>query len=182
MPTFRTTVSAVLVAGMVAIAGCGGNDDEDADAQVGSGNSLDRAFVAEALPILSKSVALANTGQSRGESGFVKQLASDVYRNQRQQMGTMRRIDKALREKDVEVGSLGVKAPPATTVTPAAFARERPFDPPFLRAMIPLHESTLAMAQVELEKGRQGDLKIVARQMVDNQQAELAAMRNRLSR
>ncbi len=176
----RKTVSAVLLAAAVALAGCGGDDDVDTESQTSAGNEIDRAFVTEALPIHEKSVAIADVAQRSGQSGFVRQVASDIYRLQGQQLGTMRRIRTALSDDGVEAGKLGVRAPDTSAADPAALRAAKPLDRAFLRAMIPLHEATIAMAKVELAKGQQSDLKVVARQMVDTESAELAAMRNQL--
>ena len=176
----RKTVSAVLLAVAVALGGCGGDDDVDAESQPSAGNEIDRAFVTEALPIHEKSVAIANVAQRDGKSGFVRQIASDIYRLQGQQIGTMRRIGTGLSADGVDVGKLGVPAPDTTAANPAALRAAESFDPAFLRAMIALHEATIAMANVELAKGLQSDLKVVARQMVDTESTELAAMRNQL--
>ncbi len=170
-----------MVAAALVVAGCGGDDSADDEGSRPSlGNEIDRAFVTEALPVHEKSVAIANIAQRSGQSGFVRQIASDIFRNQGQQIGTMRRIGTGLSANGVGVGKLGVPAPSTAAANPATLAATKPFDPAFLRAMIPLHEATIAMAKVELDKGQQSDLKVVARQMVDTESSELAAMRNRL--
>ena len=70
----------------------------------------------------------------------------------------------------------------ALNASTAALQSARPFDPAFLRAVIPLHDGAVEMARVELTRGQQADLEVVARQIVDSSGAQLTAMRKRLGR
>jgi uncharacterized protein (DUF305 family) len=167
----------------MALAACGGEDDAPSGARSGPGNPTDRAFVTEAVPLEEKAVSLAQIALQRATSAFVQRLAGDIVRDQTRQIGTMRRIGTGLSAANVKVGSLGVdRRARAVNASTAALQSAKPFDPAFLRAVIPLHDGAVEMARVELDRGQQADLKVVAQQIVDTSGAQLTAMRKRLGR
>jgi uncharacterized protein (DUF305 family) len=126
---------------------------------------------------------MALVALKRDTSDFVRALAGDIVRTQTQQIGTMRRIGTGLSAANVKIGALGVdKRTKAVNASMATLNTAQPFEPAFLRAVIPIHEGAVEMARVELAKGQQADLKAVARQIVDTSGAELNAMRDRLGR
>jgi uncharacterized protein (DUF305 family) len=183
VPQAWKNLAALATAGGMALASCGGDDDASSGARSGPGNPIDRAFVTDVVPVEEKTVSLAQIALQRATSGLVRGLAGDIIRDQTRQIGTMRRIGTGLSAADVQVGSLGVdKRRRAVNASTAPLQTANPFDPAFLRAVIPLHAGAVEMARVELAKGQQADLKTVAQQIVDTSGAQLAAMRKRLGR
>lgn len=55
-----------------------------------------------------------------------------------------------------------------------------PFDTTVIEMMSPHHEGAIAMAKIELEKGADPELKVLAEDIIDAQQREIDAMREHL--
>lgn len=93
----------------------------------------------------------------------------------------MRREQQALELAGVKRGSLGVPDHmKGMDDDPAKLKTADPFDPAFIKMMIPHHEGAIEMAKVELSKGEDPELKTVAQDIIDAQQRELTAMRKHL--
>lgn len=177
--TKRTKLLALLAAGTVAIAGCGGDGDPDKSAA--TGNGTDRAFVAEMIPHHESAVEMAEIALERGESPFVTGLAEDIVRAQKAEISTLRREDSQLADAGVEKGALGVPA----HMMGMGEDTERlktvaPFDDVFIKMMVPHHKGAVEMAKVELAKGSDPELKTLAREIIDAQQREIREMAEHL--
>lgn len=171
----RLPVLLVLVV-LAALTGCGGGGSPDAP-----GNGTDRAFVAAMIPHHESAIEMAGVGRARAESPFVAQLATDIIRTQRTELATLRTEDGKLARAGVTRGSLGLSAHDmAMGDDVATLRRAQPFDPVFLRLMIPHHEGALAIAKAEIAKGQDPALKRLAEQVVAGQAGEIRAMRGRL--
>ena len=179
----RTVLVALAVGAALALAGCG-DDEESGDAPpAASGNAVDRAFAADMIPHHEAAVQMAKIAQRRGSSPFVEQLAEDILRTQAAEIEAMRAADERLKSAGVAQGSLGVPADQmgmdhdATTLETA-----KPFDPAFLRMMLPHHEGAITMSRAELAKGKDAELRMLARQIIAAQQREISAMRKQLAK
>jgi uncharacterized protein (DUF305 family) len=167
-------LAALLVAGGLAVAGCG-SDDESAPAA--AGNGTDRAFVAAMIPHHQVAVEMAAIAQSRGESAFVKELASDIVRTQNQEITLMREEDSELAKAGVKPGKLGVQEHMmGMDEDPVMLQNADPFDEAFIKMMIPHHEGAVEMAQEELNEGEDPELMELAQNIVDAQQREIDRM------
>ena len=177
----RKSVSAIVAACVLALAGCGSNDSS-APAQTQPpppGNAADRAFVNGILPLHEKAVAIAIIGQRKG-SNYVKDLSRRIAGTQPEETARLRAIGAALFAASVPVGSLGVAPTDAADVDLKALRASASFDRAFLRAMIPIHQATIALCTAEIAKGQQVDLKTTAQSMIDSEGGQLASMRKRL--
>ena len=170
-----------LVAGALAVAGCGGDDDSGSSGDV-QGNGTDRAFAAEMVPHHQSAVEMAKIAQDRGESEFVRKLAQDIIRTQNAEIATLRQEDEALDTAGVKPGSLPMPHDMENMdQDPAKLRDAEPFDKAFIEMMIPHHESAVMMAKVEIEKGEDPELKALAQDIVKAQEREIRAMREQLA-
>jgi len=178
----KGALSALAVAGALVVGGCGDDDTPSSSASGAGGNGVDRAFVADMISHHESAIEMAKIAKQRGESAFVKQLADDIASSQGKEIATMRREDDALELADVKRGSLGVPDHmKGMDDNPAKLKTADPFDPAFIKMMIPHHEGAIEMAKVELSKGEDPELKTLAQDIIDAQQHEITAMRKHLA-
>ena len=173
----RNALIAALAASTTLLAaGCGSNDESAA-----AGNPTDRAFVKEMVPHHKSAVEMAKVAETRGTRPFVKQLAADIIRTQNEEISTMRAEDGQLAGKGVTVGDLGVSmSAMGMDSDTASLKTADPFDPAFLKMMLPHHTGAVAMAKVEIAKGEDPELKQLARAVIKAQEREIREMRDAL--
>jgi len=173
----KRTILTALVAGALAIAGCG---DDESSAQTdakATGNGTDRAFVADMIPHHESAVEMAEIAQERGESDFVKGLADDIVRTQNAEVSIMRREEAELVGAGVEKGSLGVpEHMMGMDVDLEELKTATPFDKAFIEMMVPHHKGAVEMAEVELARGADPELKTLAQEIIDAQKREIEQM------
>lgn len=181
MTLTRRIFSAVVVTCAVAISGCGGGDSSNTGraAPPPPGNGADRAYVIAMLPLHETAVAMSIIGQTKGNK-FVKTLSVDIAGVQPPETARLRAIGSALFSAAVPIGSLGVPKTTAANVDLAALRKAKGFNTAFLKAMVPIHEATIALCKAEIAKGDQVDLKTTAQAIIDGEQPQLASMRKRL--
>jgi len=182
VPIPRKTLAAAAAACALAVAGCGGSDSASTGKSPPPpppGNGADRAFVTAIIPLHEKAVAVAVLGQRRG-SRFVKALSQDIAGTQPLETARLRSIGSALFSAGVPVGSLGVPRTTAANADLKALRTANRFDSAFLKAMVPIHEATIALCKAEIAKGDQVDLKTTSQAIIDAESPQLASMRKRL--
>ncbi|HVL94693.1 MAG TPA: DUF305 domain-containing protein [Solirubrobacteraceae bacterium] len=187
----RSLVTCVLLLCAVALSACGGGAGAGAGADgggdhrqgnhgsavAGAGAGVDRAFAAAMIPHHESAVEMARIARERAQSGFVRGLAADIIRTQQAEIETLRRIDAQLERDGVAIGDLGVPDHmQGMDDDPADLRDAEPFDRAFVDMMIPHHQGAIAMAQAELARGENPELKALAQAIIGAQQREIDAM------
>ena len=173
-------ITLIAVMAALVVAGCGSDDETASGAKIGNGT--DRAFVAGMIPHHESAVEMATTAQQRGESEFVKTLSANILRSQNQELSTMRAEEAKLADAGIEKGDLGVPGHMmGMDGDTAALKTASPFDPAFLKMMLPHHEGAIPMAKAELEKGSNPKLKTLAAQIISEQEKEIVEMKKELA-
>jgi len=173
------TLAALAAASALALAACGSDSEGQASGDAApAGNGADRAFAAAMIPHHESAVQMAEIARERGRSPFVKQLAADIIRTQRAEIATLRREDGQLARAGIERGDLGVEhSMMGMDMDPAMLEDASPFDREFIAMMIPHHEGAVTMAEAQLAKGQDPELRRLAREIVRAQEREISAMR-----
>ena len=179
----RWLLVVTMLAAATAFAACGGDDDEAAQQPQGQtngaqveGNGVDRAFVAGMVPHHESAIEMARIAQERAQSDFVRDLAEDIIKTQASEIETLKRVDAQL-AGSVDVGDLGVPDHLKGMDQDMEMLRKAdPFDREFIDMMVPHHEGAIAMAEAELEKGENPELKKLAQAVIDAQQREIDEM------
>lgn len=175
------SLAALVVVGALLLAGCGSDDSSTHSRSQTTGNSVDRAFVEQMIAHHRSAVQMAQIAQRRGSSAFVKQLADDMVRAQKGEISTMRAADQRLRQARVTKGALGIpQHMMGMSEDPASLKGAKPFDRAFMRMMIPHHQGAVAMANAELVRGDDAELKTLAQRIIGAQRREVARMRTKL--
>ena len=178
----RKLLPAALVASALVFAACGEDDTGSASSSV-DGNGTDRAFVKEMVPHHKSAIEMAKIAEQRGEGEFVKKLAEDIISTQNAEIAALQREDEGLDAAGIEVGSLDMPHDMmGMDGDMKSLESADPFDPEFLKMMIPHHEGAVEMAKVELEKGKDPELRKIAQAIIDAQEREIRAMREQLDK
>lgn len=175
------TMLAVVTA--LVLAGCGGHGDDHASGgeTASSGLSLDRAFAAEMIPHHESAIEMAVIAQDRGESAFVRRLAESIVNSQTDEIATLEAAEARLAKAGAERGTLGLADHMMGMDGHAESLRTADaFDEAFLKMMIPHHEGAVAMAEIEIAKGQDPDLKALAQEIQAAQEREISEMRTHL--
>jgi uncharacterized protein (DUF305 family) len=172
----RTILPAALAGAMLLFAACGDDGNTSGSKDV-AGNGTDRAFVKEMIPHHESAIEMARIAHKRGKSRFVKTLAEDIVRTQSAEISALRREDEGLDTAGVKVGSLDMPHDMmGMDMDPSTLETADPFDPAFLKMMTPHHQGAIAMARVELAKGKDPELRTIAQAIIDAQQREIREM------
>lgn len=191
------TAFAVLTTAVV-LAGCGGSGDRSGNhdtssapnttgtaAPSGEHNDADIAFAQGMIPHHEGAIEMARTARGRTGNQAVLDLASRVEEAQDPEIETMTGWLTAW-GAEVAPGSghtgHGSSMPGMSEEEVAALeaARDADFDRLFLETMIEHHRGAIDMAGVELRSGGNADAKALAQKVIDDQQAEIAEMREML--
>lgn len=196
----RTTLALVAMLALATgvVAGCGDSDDTattgaaTAPAATGPATAadttppteptgVDRAFASQMIPHHEGAIEMAVLARDRARTAFVRNLAGAVERAQEAEIAVLRKADRRLAAAGVRETTLGLSEAEMGMDHDMAMLRDADdFDRAFVEMMIPHHEGAIAMAQVQLAKGGDSELRALAQEIVTAQQGEIDAMRTQL--
>lgn len=176
--TVLTVLLAVLV-GAVAT-GCGSGDGSGSESDSGAaGNSTDRAFVADMVPHHKSAVEMTDLANSEATSAFVKRLAANISETQKREITQMKGIDRQLADAGVKKGELGMShSMEGMSMDAQQLRGAKPFDAKFIKMMVPHHESAIEMANIEVKKGQNPQLRRLAQDIISAQEGEVKQMQD----
>lgn len=159
----------------LAITGCG-SDDSNSSAS-SEGNATDRAFAAEMVPHHQSAVDMAEIAAEQTSRPEIKTLAANIIRSQNSEIATLEKLDAELAGAGVGKGDLGLsESMMGMSMDDSMLKDAKPFDRQFIDMMVPHHQGAIRMARIELAKGKNPELKKIARDVVLAQSREIGQM------
>ncbi len=143
-----------------------------------NGEYSDAAFVDAMVPHHEGAVEMAEVALENAEHEEIRSLARDIIDAQRAEIELFGEIREELggeammemSEEEME-GMMG-------NMDAGELAQQRPFDKAFIDAMIPHHESAIAMANVALQESEDPEILRIAGEIVDAQEREIEQMQD----
>lgn len=187
--TRRTlTVPALLLAALLALTACAGDDSTTSGE---THNDADVTFATEMIPHHQQAVEMAELAADRAHDPEVQQLAEDIQAAQGPEIDTMTQWledwGQQVPSDDMDHGDMGhggAEEMPGM-MDEAEMARltgsdGAAFDRMFLQMMVEHHEGAIEMARTEQANGRNPDAIALAEQVETDQEAEIAEMEDLL--
>jgi len=190
----------VLLIITLVLAACGGSKASTSSSGMGDMNHggttttqtaqapFDQQFVDMMAPHHMGAVEMAKIAQTRAEHPELKTLATSIIASQNSEIGQMKQWRKAWYGSDQtppmdQMATLpGMDMNRMTGMTMSHDIQNlqtaTPFDKAFLMDMIPHHQSAIAGAKLEQEKGMHPELKQLAGTIIADQQKEIDQMQN----
>lgn len=161
--------------------GHGSTGSEEAARQMvmENGKYSDERFIDAMVPHHQGAVEMAQVALENAEHQDIRSLAEDIVFAQEAEIEQLKHIKQrefGSSEVPMEM-SLEQMRGMGMTMDPQELANQNPFDKAFIDAMIPHHESAIAMASVALEESEIPEIREIARDIVRAQQREIRQMR-----
>jgi len=163
-------VLTALALAAVPLAACGSDDDS------AEGNTSDRAFLNDMIPHHAMAVDMGGTAKREAEHAEIKQLAASIVASQRDEIALMRRLKGEVDAGDAK-STFGMSMKEmGMAMDMEAFMKARQFDRAFIDDMAPHHRGAIVMAREELAKGKDPQVRALARRIIRAQTAEIDLM------
>jgi len=159
----------------------GGGDATAADAAremvEEDGGYSDRAFIDAMVPHHRGAVEMAEVALENAEHREIRELAEDVVTAQEAEIAKLRAIkEEEFGTSEIPSGMDQGEMDAMGMTDPQELAERRPFDEAFIDAMIPHHESAIAMANAALDGSDNPEVREIAWAIVEAQEKEIAQM------
>jgi uncharacterized protein (DUF305 family) len=157
----------------------------------GKVNATDRAFVRLMVPHHQMATEMAEIAKTDGEHAKIRRLARKIIKAQNAEIRTLRRIAGNLGVKPAEMPMDGeMSAQTMRDLETLGLTEEesgmamdmhdlhgaKPLDRMFIDMMIPHHQGAIRMARAELAKGKNRQLRNIARVIARDQAKEIRTM------
>ena len=141
------------------------------------GGYSDRAFIDAMVPHHRGAVEMAEVALENAEHREIRELAEDVVAAQEKEIEELRAIKREqYGTSEIPSGMDQGEMDAMGMTDPQELAERRPFDEAFIDAMIPHHESAIAMANAALDGSDNPEVREIARAIVEAQEKEIAQM------
>jgi uncharacterized protein (DUF305 family) len=140
------------------------------------GGYSDRAFIDAMVPHHRGAVEMAEVALENAEHREIRELAQDVVTAQEAEIEKLRAIKEEYGTSELPSGMDQGEMDAMGMTNPGELAERRPFDKAFIDAMIPHHESAIAMANAALDGSDNPEVRKIARAIVEAQEKEIAQM------
>jgi uncharacterized protein (DUF305 family) len=171
----RLVLPLLLAAITVLLAACGG--DEVSSPANSEATGIDRAFVEAMIPHHESAVEMAEMAQQRARHTEVKNLAEAIVKTQNAEIDTMKTMAAEMEKTGVKKGDLGMDMDNMGMGGDiASLEKAEPFDREFIDMMIPHHQGAIRMALMQLDEGKDPEVRKLAQAIIDAQAKEIDAM------
>lgn len=142
-----------------------------------NGEYSDKAFIDAMVPHHEGAVEMAEVALDEADHPEIKGVAEDIVSSQRAEISMFDEIRErkyGSAESTTETNEEDMRAMGMSD--PRELAKARPFDKAFIDAMIPHHESAIAMAEVARRETKDPEIRGVAEDIVSAQEREIEQM------
>jgi uncharacterized protein (DUF305 family) len=132
----------------------------------------DAAFIDSMIVHHEGAILMARDARQNAERQEIKDLAQSIISAQEAEIARMQEWRSAWYPDLAATGGMTMDVGPMMVAPGAA-----PFEQRFIEAMIPHHEGAIAMARDALQNAERQEIKDLAQQIITDQEAEIAQMR-----
>lgn len=187
------SLTALIVALTLALAGCGSDDTNGSSATTGGHNNQDVTFATDMIPHHLQAVQMAEMAQTQASSAAVKTLADQIQAAQGPEIDTMSGWLKSWGEDvpDESMGGMDGMDSGSSDSMPGMMSDQvmsdlgaatgDTFDQMWLESMIAHHEGAVQMADTEITDGKDPDAIALAESIKAAQTTEIATMKKLLA-
>jgi uncharacterized protein (DUF305 family) len=200
-PATRLAAAAAASAGILLLAGCGGDGNEDRAGDGANGfNDADVLFAQQMIPHHEQALEMAQLVDGRAADAEIKEIAGKVEQAQDPEIRTLKGWLKSWKQPTAAESASGMdhgahggnskgqgEGESGGMMSDADMAELKglkgaAFDKAFAEMMIEHHNGAIAMAEDERRDGRNGEAKRMADDIVEGQSAEVEQLRDVLDR
>src|SRR5215211_7274735 len=143
-----------------------------------NGKYSDERFIDAMVPHHQGAIAMAEVALKNAQHEKIKDLSRNIVSTQRAEIEEL----KSIKKEEFGTSNVPMEMSPeqmrgmGMMMDPQRLANREPFDKAFIGAMIPHHQSAIAMAKVAYEKSENARIKELARNIVSAQKREIEQM------